>query len=199
MVGFLVISLLLLQHASCEVSLTEEQYQRAYELYNIEYGRNYENEKYIAFKDNLNYVANANIDVRLTKKRQSGLVTRDLTLKINQFGDLTNEQFVNTYTGTPESLIEAYLAGTVAAVGLTVGAIVGIAIGATVGTAGVGTTGYIIFKKVKAAQEGAMAEIEATPMQEQHEASKKKKGVDIFNFNPATFISITARHPPRKV
>ena len=31
------------------------------------------------------------------------------------------------------------------------------------------------------------------------EEPKKKKAVNVFDFNPATFISITARHPPRKV
>mmetsp|Transcript_24785 Transcript_24785/g.34698 ORF Transcript_24785/g.34698 Transcript_24785/m.34698 type:complete len:212 (-) Transcript_24785:158-793(-) len=187
---------------SCETTLTEDQYQRIYEVYNLEYGREFNANKYEAFKTNLNYTASYNINQRETvKRRQSaGLVTRDSTLKVNQFGDLTNKEFVDTYTGTPESLIIDYLSGAVAATGLGAAIIAGIVIGATVGTAAVGGTGYAIYRRVKTSKNVPVAEIEATPVDEQAQPPKQhKKGVNIFNFNPATFVSITARAPPRKV
>jgi len=80
----------LLAIALCVSSLTDQEYRTAFEDFKTEYGKTYlaseESHRFEVFKSNLDFVNNFD-------------ESRGFTVKMNEFGDLTSEEFASMFNG----------------------------------------------------------------------------------------------------
>jgi len=123
------------------------------------------------------------------KKRGTG--PAPVTLSVNALSDVAPSQFAALYGG---AIIGSSVGAGAAAGGAALATIIGGVVGGVVGVAAIaaGVGGVVYYKKKKSS-------VREEPNPTYAPQPSIKKGVDVYNFDPATTTSITARAPPKVV
>ncbi|EFA82391.1 hypothetical protein PPL_04816 [Heterostelium album PN500] len=188
---------------------TEYDFETAFKNYVEAYGKQYLSSDYQAafdaFKENLVKIQKANdnwsgSNVHIEVPDSSNMRVLSAVdpiisfpsesypmMELNQFSDLSFEQFSAVYTGVDASLAPE----AAAAAGLSTGAIVGIAVGSAAAFAVfAGATVAVVRSR-----RSASAEIETSP-KEEVQMKHQSRGIDIFKWRRSKHQSITARSVP---